>query len=174
MVPAVRSSYAAAPELIEEARGGGIDGDADAIRSGFPHGSKRRFVTDQGGCHQDADRQVRLFLESANDMKRVLNGSGVGDHGNADAVNLVLSPRRFDDLIQAIERPVYSDECLPPGGFTPGPGKAAEVTSSQATFPVMEQEVESGQLGVPVKQALLKAKGEGSGEGGLDIMGADF
>jgi len=46
------------------------------------------------------------------------------------------------------------------------------MASSQAAFLVMEQQVEARQSGIPVEQALLKAKGEGGGEGGLILFRA--
>ena len=58
-------------------------------------------------------------------------------------MNLFVPFWLFDDLFEEVDRPVYPDECFPPGAVLAGAGEAAEVASSQASFLVTEEELES-------------------------------
>ena len=95
MVPAVGTSNPFSPQLIEELRGCGIDGNADPVGSGLSHRLKGAFFANQSRGNEDTDKETRLFFESPDDVEGVLQSLWMGDHGDADAMNLVLDPSTF-------------------------------------------------------------------------------
>jgi hypothetical protein len=98
----------------------------------------------------------------------------MGDHGDADPVDLVLSFCSFNDLFKRIKRPVDSNKGLSLGAFSPRSREAAEMASSHAAFLIMKKEVQTFQFCVPMKGSLLEAQRERGSKAGLNILGTDF
>ena len=96
----------------------------------------------------------------------------MGDHGDANPMNLFIPLCLLEDLFKGTGGPVYPDEGFAPGPVLAGAREAAEVASSQASFLIAEEEIQSFQLRVAVKQTLLESQGEGSSKGGLNISRA--
>src|SRR4030042_1740655 len=80
VIPAMGASNPFSPELIEELRCGGIDGNSYSIRSGFFHRLERTFTVNEGWGKKDTDRKISFFFESLNDKKGILKSPWMGDH----------------------------------------------------------------------------------------------
>ena len=76
------------------------------------HRFKRALFPDERRSDEDTDEKRRFFFELSNDVKGVFQGSRMGDHRDADAMDLILRFRSFNDLFERIEGPIHPDKGL--------------------------------------------------------------
>jgi hypothetical protein len=72
MIPAVRPADPCSSQLIEEAGGGGINGNSQVVRAMAFHGLKGAVVMDERGADENTDKEIRLFFEPADDKTGIL------------------------------------------------------------------------------------------------------
>jgi hypothetical protein len=129
---------------------------------------------DECGGDENTGEETGLFFESTDDKTGILHSPGMCDHGDANAMDLFIPLCLFDDFFERVGGPVYPDEGLASGSVLAGAREAAEMASSQTSLLIVEEQIQSFQFCVAMKQSLLETQCEGSSKGGLNIRGTLF